>query len=150
MLEGALGTLPLAPLGATTPDALPRVLSAMDRRFAEEAPLAEANRLRVITYTLLGLRFSPDAADHLMPGIRNMRDSSTYMAIVEEGLVRGRAEGRVEEARELLLTLGEQRFGAPDERIRATLAAISDHDRLHALVTRVLHAASWDELLASR
>jgi hypothetical protein len=72
------------------------------------------------------------------------------MAIVEEGLVRGRAEGRVEEARELLLTLGAQRFGAPDERIRAALDAIGDHDRLHALVTRLLDAASWDELLATQ
>ena len=126
----------------------------MDQRFAEEASLAEANRLWVVTYALLGLQYPATVADQLMPGIRNMRDSSTYMAIVEEGLVRGRAEGRVEgrveEARELLLTLGERRFGAPDERNRATLAAIGDHDRSHALVTRVLSAASWDELLASR
>jgi predicted transposase YdaD len=150
LLDGALGTLPLAPLGATTLDSLPGVLSAMDQRFAEEAPLAEANRLRVVTYTLLGLQYPPTVADQLMPGIRNMRDSSTYMAIVEEGLVRGRVEGRVEEARELLLTLGEQRFGAPDQRIRATLDAIGDHDRLHALVTRLLDVASWDELLATQ
>lgn len=150
LLAGALGTLPLAPLGATTRAALPRLLRTIDERFTHETSPVEADRLRVVTYTLLGLRYPPAVADQLMPGIRNMRDSSTYMAIVEEGVVRGRAEGRVEEARELLLELGEQRFGSPDRRTRATLATITDHAQLHALVGRLLDVASWDELLASR
>jgi len=53
-------------------------------------------------------------------------------------------------ARELLVALGEQRFGAPDERTLAMLAAIGDRARLHSLVTRLLNATSRDELLTSR
>jgi predicted transposase YdaD len=151
LLAGALGTLPLAPLGDVTPDALPRLLRVMDDRYAHEATVAEAAHLRVVTYTLLGLRYPPAIADQLMPGIRNMRDSATYMAIVEEGLVRGRAEGRVEgrveEARELLVELGTRRFGPPNARTSAALAAIGDHERLHALVARLFDAAGWDDLL---
>ena len=80
-----------------------------------------------------------------------MRDSLTYQAIVEEGVERGRTEGRtegrVEEARELLLQLGEERFGPPPARTRAILAAIDDHDRLHALAVSVIRVGSRDELL---
>jgi hypothetical protein len=153
LLRGALGTLPLAPLGATSRAALPGLLRAIDERFIHEAPPADAARLRVVTYTLLGLRYPSAVADQLLPGIRSMRDSSTYQAILDEGRVEGRAAGRAEgraaEARELLLQLGEQRFGPPDERTLATLAAIGDHTRLRALATHLLDAASWDELLTS-
>jgi predicted transposase YdaD len=150
LLRGALGTLPLVPLGRSSRTELPGLLRTIDERFTHEATLAEAESLRVMTYTLLGLRFPPAMADQLMPGIRSMRDSLTYQAIVEEGVERGRTEGRVEEARELLLQLGEERFGSPPRRIRAMLAAIEDHDRLHALALSVIRVGSWDELLASR
>ena len=85
-----------------------------------------------------------------MPGIRNMRDSSTYQAILVEGRVEGLAEGRLEEARALLLTLGQRRFGPPDQRTRETVRAMTDLARLHALAERLFDAASWDELLATR
>jgi hypothetical protein len=154
ILNGGLGTLPMAPLSDVTPPDLPAVLRAMDDRFSRESPPAEAATLRVVTYTLLGLRVPPARADQLMPGLRAMRDSSTYQAILEEGRVEGRvegrSEGRVEEARELLIDIGSRRFGPPDARASATIAAIDDHARLHGLVTRSLDAPSWDELLAER
>jgi predicted transposase YdaD len=151
LLRGALGTLPLVPLGASEPAELPGLLRAADERFTREATLAEAAQPRVMTYTLLGLRFPPAVADQLMPGIRNMRDSLTYQAIVEEGvergLVQGRAEGRVEMLREMLLRQGEDRFGPVSEPARALLVALDDPDHLQALSIRILHVASWDELL---
>ena len=72
-----------------------------------------------------------------------MRDSLTYQAILDEG----RVEGRVEEARELLIELGTRRFGPPDARTSAALAAIGDHARLHALVARLFDATHWYDLL---
>ena len=42
------------------------------------------------------------------------------------------------------------RAGRTDARTLAALTAIGDHTQLHALVTRLLGAASWDELLANR
>ena len=75
-----------------------------------------------------------------------MRDSLTYQAILEEG----RAEGRVDEARELLLELGTGRFGSPDARTHATLSAIGDRTRLHVLAARLLTASTWSELLADQ
>ena len=149
LLDWPLGVLPLAPLGAVGRPALPGLIRAMDRRFGEEADRAEAERLRVVTYTLLGLRFPVDVVEQLMPGLRNMRDSSTYQAIVEEGLVRGRAEGRIAGERRLLLLLGEARLGPPDAVTRARVDALSDVDEVERLARRVLTASSWAELLAA-
>ncbi len=142
LVNGAIGTLPLAPLGDVRDSAMPGVLRLVDERLAREAPGAEANRLRMVTYILLGLRYPPSVVDQLMPGLEHMRDSSTYQAILDQG--------RVEEAFELLLDIGADRLGTPDARIRATLSAIRDHARLHALVRRVLMVSSWDELLAGQ
>ena len=150
LLAGPLGTLPMAPLGAADLPALPSVLRTMEQRFTREIAPGEADQLRVVTYTLLGLRFPPTVVDRMMPGIRSMRDSLTYQAILEEGRVEGRAEGRVDEARELLLELGTGRFGPPDGGTHATLRAIADRAQLHALAARLLTVASWHELLAGR
>lgn len=141
-LGGPLGTLPLAPLGATRRTALPGLLRAMDQRFDQEAPIAEAERLRVVTYTLLGLRYPAIIADQLMPGLRHMRDSSTYQAILDEG----RAEGE----RRLLLLIGESRFGPPDDATRSTLDAITDAEILEQLARRLMTVSSWTELLADQ
>ena len=45
---------------------------------------------KIVTFTLLGLRSPPSVAEQLMPGIRNMRDSSTYQMILDKD----RAEGK--------------------------------------------------------
>ena len=75
-----------------------------------------------------------------------MRDSSTYMAIVEEGLAQGRAEGE----RRMLLLFGESRLGPPDDATRATLDAIADVDVLERLARRLMTVSSWTELLAEQ
>ena len=91
-----------------------------------------------------------------------MKESSTYQAILREGMaegmargrtegrVEGRTEGSVEEARKLLLLLGAKRWGAPDARSRAAIEAITDLARLEQLTERLLDVSGWDELLALR
>lgn len=146
LVAGPLGTLPLAPLSATTPEALPGVLRAIEERLSREATTAEAAQLRVVTYTLLGLRYPTELADRLMPGIRQMRDSATYQAILEDGRVEGRAEGE----RRLLLLIGTSRLGLPTDAIRARIEAIDDVNALEGFAARLLTVSSWDELLAGR
>jgi hypothetical protein len=68
-----------------------------------------------------------------------MRDSDTYLAILEEG-----EEIR---AKKVILQLGRQRFGPPDEAITARLSGITDLDRLDRLIDRLLTAAGWQDLL---
>ena len=69
--------------------------------------------------------------------------SSTYQKILQDG----RAKGRLEEAREILLRFGVRRLGAPDSSIRGILDRAS-LGRLHAWMDRLMEVESWQELLA--
>jgi predicted transposase YdaD len=148
LLAGPLGTLPLAPLGDVTRQELAGLLRAMDQRFAQEAAPAEADYLRVVTYTLLGLNYSPRLVDQLMPGLQHMRDSSTYQAILNQGREEGREEGRAEGEHRLIMRLGSGRLGAPDEVTRSQIERITDIDTLERLFDRVQTVSSWAELLS--
>ena len=68
-----------------------------------------------------------------------MRDSDTYMAIIDEG--------REEQAKEDIIELAERRFGAADDANRSKLVAISDLARLKRIFRRLLDAANWQDLL---
>ena len=67
------------------------------------------------------------------------RESSTYQATLEEG--------RVAEARNILLLQGRACFGEPDILTSARLAAIDDLGTLESLSVRLLNASTWSELL---
>jgi hypothetical protein len=73
--------------------------------------------------------------------IRGIEESSVHQGIL--------AKGRVEDARSVLVRHGTKKFGPPNEQAKAQVAALTDLDRLHDLVDRVLDVASWDELFAS-
>jgi hypothetical protein len=76
-----------------------------------------------------------------------MKESVTYQAIIEEGMVEGRRRGRMEEARRILLLVGGSRFGEPPSEVVAGVNAITDLQKLEELAVRLLQAASWEELL---
>jgi hypothetical protein len=69
-----------------------------------------------------------------------MKESVTYQAIVEEGVVQARKED--------LLFIGRRRFGPPKKRITAALEGIVDEARLKRLIEHSFDVSSWDELLA--
>lgn len=106
----------------------------------------------VAAYVLTGLRVSRDIGLALFRRVEGMQESTTYQAILDEGHVRGRAEGwaegRAEEARRMLLRLGRAKLGPADAATVAALEALTDLDRLEALGERLLKVASWQELLA--
>jgi predicted transposase YdaD len=115
----------------------------MVERLEREAPPNQADRLLTAAYVLTGLRLPRAAAFQLFQGVRAMRESDTYQAILEEG----REEG-LNALRRALLRLGRKRFGEPDEETRQAICAIRDPDRLEELSERLLDVSTWDELLA--
>ncbi|MBA2449598.1 MAG: hypothetical protein H0V51_16380 [Chloroflexi bacterium] len=155
VLAGGLATLPLAPLAAGAETALPEVIRQMGERL-RGATTEVAALLWTSTYLLMGLRYPDDMIGELLRGVRAMRESSTYQAILAEGRAEGEAAGRAEgeaagraaEARAILLRLGRERFGPPDARTRTALDQIDDLDRLEPLTVRLLKVGSWDDLLA--
>lgn len=90
----------------------------------------------------------------------DLRESSVYQIILDEGREEGRNEGR-EEGRTQGLTEGEirgmarsvlqvgtERFGPPGPRISQEIRAIADLERLAHLMERLLKVSSWEDLLA--
>lgn len=73
-----------------------------------------------------------------------MQESSTYMAILEEGIEKGKAEMLME----TILRLGTKRLGKPTPEIEKRLQRIRSRKRLEELTDKILDAKSWDELMA--
>jgi len=72
-------------------------------------------------------------------GVHPMRESDTYMAIIDEG--------REIQTKKIILRQGEKRFGPPRDSDRAVLISMTDMDRLEYLADRLLDVGSWQELL---
>jgi predicted transposase YdaD len=149
ILTGGLATLPLAVLGKLPAalkleDSLAAVIQRMRERLERESPPNEADRLLTAAFVLTGLRLPRTAAFQLFRGVRAMRDSDTYQAILDEG----REEGRVDELHRMLLRQGRKRFGEPDEGTRQAIRDLQDLERLEHLGERLLEVSGWDELLA--
>jgi predicted transposase YdaD len=164
LLAGGLGTLPLAPICAVTEGELPGIIKQLEQRFERREVRRIAGQLWAATYILLGLRHSPAVAQALLQGVLSMKESSTYQAILHEGLQAGRqkglqeglqeglreglVEGAVKEARKLLLRLGSKQLGSPSARTKAALTKINDLGRLEALIERLGKVESWHALMA--
>ena len=151
VLAGGLTTLPLAPITRLAATDLPGIVRQMESRIESEATPEQAGELWTATYTLMGLRFPPEFSSQLLRGVRQMKESSTYQAILEEGREKGEAQGLItgalREARQLLLRLGRKRLGTPSAEVETRIAAIESRDRLEMLHDRVLDVESWDDLL---
>ena len=68
-----------------------------------------------------------------------MHESDTYLAILDEGQEKC--------ARDLVLIVGADRFGPPDDAVTTQLTAITDPDRLKRMVRQAAKAANWQEVL---
>jgi hypothetical protein len=144
LVAGGLGTAPLAMLGALPEgvelqEGLTAVAQRLIDRLEREAPVDQKRKLLTSAFVLTGLRVERDVARQVFRGVRAMRDSDTYLAILDEG--------REEQVKEDILRLGRRRLGPPEEGSLATLNGITDLDRLRRIVDRLLDATSWQDLL---
>jgi hypothetical protein len=121
--------------------ALPGIIRRMEERVEREAAPAAAATFWTSTYLLMGLCYPRELAVQLLQGVRAMKESTTYQAILEEG--------GANELRKVLLLLGDQRFGPPDTSVRARIEETADLARLERWTARLLKASSWEELLAA-
>ena len=144
ILRGRLATLPLAPLTNVARPELPGIIRRMKARVEQEATPAEAREIWSATYILMGLKYAEAFAQQLLRGVQTMKDSTTYQAIIREG----EEQGRLAEAHNLLLRMGNKRFGPPTAAEQAALASIASLEKLEQLAERLLEVENWQELLA--
>ena len=131
-----LGALPE---GVPLPDALAHVAQRLIERLEREAAPERARKLLTAAFLLTGLRVRRDVARQVFRGVRAMRESDTYMAIIDEG--------HEEHAKAVILRLGQKKFGPADDPTKAKLIGITDLGRLDRIEDRLLDATSWQDLL---
>jgi hypothetical protein len=153
LLEGDVGAWPLAVLGKLDPgesleSGMAVVVERLIERLDRELPKEPARRLLTASYVLSGLRVEKKVAIDFFKGAQAMRESVTYMAIVEEGVEKGVEKGQIKEVRKLIKQLGREMLGPPSKKVIAVIAGIHDLDRLEALHKRVVKVKTWKELLA--
>jgi predicted transposase YdaD len=151
ILQGPIGILPLAPLCQGSDD-IEAIVATIEKRFSTELKRGDEAKYWLAVCTLMGLYYDADTVFHLLPKGKVMKESSTYIAIMNEGVQEGRQlgrqEGRTEEGRRMLLQFGETLIGTPNASIRKRLNAIDDIAAIESLAKRIPHVSSWDELFA--
>lgn len=145
-LNGGLTLLPLAPIAKVARKDVPKVLAQVEKRLTEEAAPGDIGTLTTATGILLGLKYPREFIENLMRR-DEMKNSTFYQSIVEEGVEKGRVEGRLEEARNILLRQGNRRFGEPNTSLVERIQSETSLDRLNDLLDRILAVESWDELM---
>jgi hypothetical protein len=68
-----------------------------------------------------------------------MYKSDTYLMILDEGQEKA--------LRDIILVQGEDRFGPPEEAVKAGLSNITDLSRLRRIAPQTPKAASWQDIL---
>lgn len=152
LLSGGLGRLALAPVSAVRESDLPGVLREMKQRVGHVRDRGRLGRWWTAVYVLMGLRYENVVVEQLLQGVLDMEESTTYQAIIRKGVAQGVAEGltkgAVEEARKMLLRLGESHLQTtPPAAFQRRVAKIEDLAQLEQLMLRVGQARSWNELL---
>ncbi len=168
LLAGGLGTLPLAPIGAVTESELPGVIDRLKEKLTAPRYRKAAGTLWTAVDVLMGLRYDRALIEQLLQGVRAMKESVTYQAIVEEGVVKGREEGVAKGRPRRGIVKGrlrrgpahphsclsgeEQRSGQPPDALAAPsrhrIESINSLEMLERLSDRMLQVRSWEELLA--
>ncbi len=144
LLSAPLALLPLAPLTSVSESELPSLIQTMEARIEAESPETR-NDFWTITWLLLGLKYDSEFAKQLLKGVMAMKESTTYQYTLEEG----RQLGLQEEARRLLVLMGERRLGQLDAGTQTALDATLSLEELERLLTRLLEVETWQELLGS-
>jgi len=93
-------------------------------------------------FILMGLRYDKAVARSLFMGVQKMRESSTYMAILEEGEERGVVKGE----QDAILTILEERFGSVPQAVSERVRAVGDAERLRAAIRQAIRVTSPDDL----
>ena len=144
----------LAPLSLLTNEAaadLPTAFTRFrDRLRASALPVNVQYALIGSSFVLCGLRYPRATIEEVYRNMSlNLEESDTYQMILERGYARGVPDGRIQDRQETIGELATERFGTHSQANLDALRAINDYERLRRISARILHATSWDDLLAT-
>jgi hypothetical protein len=140
-LTGGLALLPLAAVARVPKREIASTVKEIERRLKSEALPSQGELLRTATFVLLGLKYDKIFVEKMMS--KNVLElSSTYQALLHEG----RMAGNLEEARKMLLRVGQRRLGEADAETKAFLESITSVETLESFADRLWDIESWAEL----
>ncbi len=148
ILNSGIGDLPLALIANVKKDELPGLVRRIQERVDVELKTDGRDQFWTTTYLLLGLNSPMEFGENLLKGNDYIRDSTTYMSILDEGIEKGEEIGEEKAFRNTILRLGGQRFGEPRPEINQKLAAIHLTKTLVTLICRLLQVKTCDEFFA--
>ena len=146
LLNSGIGTLPLAPLANLGSMPIEAVIEKMKSQVQYEDDQNEVNSFWASAYIMMGMKYSKEAIDTLLKGVMGMKDSVTYKAILEEGLMKGKEEGKADEARRILLNIGTNRYGVASDETRKRIEATTSLVKLEFYIENLFRAENWIEL----
>jgi predicted transposase YdaD len=147
VLRASPALLPLALLSDLSGASPESVVHRIEERLTAETPRETASLLWTATYIMAGMTYAAEDIERLLSGVLNMKESSTYQKILAEGEAKGEALGRLHEAQNMLLLVGQGSLGKPDASVTRRIRAIKSVDRLEAMAQRLLTVQSWADLL---
>src|SRR5205814_903370 len=104
------------PAGVRPPTGLQGVVDRLVERITREAAAGEVPELLSAATILVGLRVPRELGVQLFRGVRGVRESSTYQAILDEG--------REDALKKVILRQGRLKFGAAGPAVEAGIQAI--------------------------
>nr|WP_309692322.1 hypothetical protein [Armatimonas sp.] len=114
-----------------------------------EIPVAEVLRGGLAT-VLSGARFAREESDILLGRVvAQMRESTTYQAILKEGEAEGLRKGVLAGERNVLIRMASKRLGTPSNDALKMIELASESQIL-TWAERVWEVETWPELLVSR
>ncbi len=147
LMTAGLGTLPLALLTDAAAEQLPRIVDEFVSEVERSAGTRqEANDLLSTGYILMGLRYDKDVVHNLFKGARHMKESSTYQAILDEGIEKGIEKGIIQGRQQDVLLLLESRFGTVSPEVRARVLSTVDPERLQRALRSIAGLSTPEDL----
>ncbi len=156
LLSGPIGATPLTLLTDTVAENLKHYVDALEQRYIEEQiPDAVQSFLLTSGFILSGLRYTKAEIRAAFKGVSAMKESVAYEAILEEGEERGEIRGEIrgvklgeiKSRQEDILAVLEGRFGFLTAELVDAILAITESQRLKALVLQAATIDSLDQLV---
>ncbi len=142
LVTGPIATIGLVGVAAVPAADAARVATRVRDRLVSELPLAEAREMAEVLRVFAGLRPGGKFLETIMMTTADLFQASKSY---RETVLKGRAEGRAEGERAMLVRMGTARFGPPPAAVSARVAAATPDD-LDRLADRLLSAAGWGDL----
>jgi len=145
-LTGPAALIPILPLTNVRRAELPDYIRRAQSIVSKLSPTYERD-IWTRMNLLMGMRYREEQTHDLLRGAYQMldlRESSTYQAIIAEG----RAEGLTDGERNMLMAVATKHLGEPDVKSRETVEKITSTELLMKLGERLFEVSTWRDLLS--